>query len=310
MDKKAFLYSLLSFCIMAVSFWGCGGKKVLTGEFTTEGVQLKFAAGQVHKYKWTANVKFTHRGGIVSTGVNAPAFIAASMKVWETKVFRTDASTTQEITFTNNKETAVSVDLQSYFVSSMRGGRLEPDREASELEGRRVKIVFDRNGNLKDWMGFEGIPYTKVQVANMNEILLLNYALIMQSFPEKRLKIGDTWRREYSVPLETKYGDAVLNMGVDYTLTGFEMKSGYKCAVIETKISSQIEKGNRVISDFLISGSGQGEGEIYFAFEEGLVVSQKDKIKTEFRITGSKEIETKGESTIYIDFERDLKLSG
>lgn len=298
------LFPLTIFCTQCA-------KKELTGEFVTKGVHLKFTKERALDYDWHIDVTVSHKGGIVSTGVSAPAFLVGTMKEWESRSLKIDASTVQMIQSPpDQKGQTIAVDFQSYFVVKMEKDKMEYDKEASQIEGRAIKIIMDENGDLKDCLGLEDIPYVRKTVVNINEVLLLTYAMAFQPFPTRLLKIGDSWERTFFVPLETKYADTKLNMRVKYTLTGFEMKKGHKCAVIRTEVFAQIQKGPRVKSPVLISGSGKGKGKIYFDFEEGTLVFQADKLKTQFNIEGVKEAQLKGRSIIYVDYERKIELKG
>jgi len=254
----------------------------------------------------------SRKGGFASVGAEAPGqygMYATSMKQWESKSNRVDARTIQKYEINPRDSSLIlTVDFKSYWVGILEGNQLRTDKEASEVEGKTLKIIFEKDGRLRDWSGFEAIPYVGRTLTNMNELTLFHYVLSTHVFPPHRVKIGDRWTRTGVVPLRTRFADTELHLQEDYTLVGFEMKKGRKCAVIEGELQVKVKKGIRYASDVAVSGKGKGKSRIYFDFEEGILVAQSDKMKMELYLEGLETGRVKGKSTIYIDFEKSMEV--
>ena len=152
--------------------------------------------------------------------------------------------------------------------------RATVNRKKFALQGKKVTLRIAANGKVLESNGlneiFEvivrggltGIPGAEqipVSLKGVNSNLFnSDYGKIWPIFPDRELKLGDSWE----IPTSTL---ATGTLNVKYLFTGMEKLNNYDCAKI--KIFYDVEKGNTL------------SGEMYFASSEGKIVGGNALVK-------------------------------
>lgn len=142
-------------------------------------------------------------------------------------------------------------------------------------EDKSFTIVMTKQGKILEVRGLE-----KLSLGAINEN---DYKKMMQElqpeFPDKELRIGDTWSIEKKIELPQGF----LEITASSVLGDFKNIEGFRCAIINTEFSipltMQEEKQGIKIK---MSGEEEGTGTTYFAVKEGKLVKAEVDISAHF----------------------------
>ena len=283
------IYLMFALILMIGLFAGCGGDKKLTGEVLTEGTMIGYAPaeGQTLHYRSDSDelTEFTEKGYHSSTLSKTTSYEA----------FTVDSVNEEGVT-------AVTYSFLSSETGVFQNGQFQIQDEEDELIGQSLTIVVGPEGDLLKWSGLEDLEITDSGM-DRGEMMASNYASIFfDHFPtDRKLKIGDTWKRENSMNVSTKEGEMNQKTTKTYTVENFVIRDGHKCAKCDIKIIIEntgegTTENEGKTYNYYNEGRGEGNGTLYFDFENGYPVYSSHNWIVDFTIT-SVETQTQEENS-------------
>lgn len=254
------VYAIALVFLFSAIFCGCSGDKKLTGEYAVSGVKVSYApaVGKTIYYRSDADVttEFTEKGYHSSTL----------------------SKTTQYESFTINDYQNDTTTVTYRFIKSETGvfkdGSYKLQDREDEIIGQYLTLTLDPDGKLIKWSGLEDVEPDESGV-NKAELTASQYAsLILDYFPPKPIKVGESWVRENVMNVSTEQGDMHQKAKKTYTVVDFVEKNGKKCVKCNVKIvidntgEGTVENEGKSYKYFN-EGKGQGNGVVYFDFENG-----------------------------------------
>jgi hypothetical protein len=144
----------------------------------------------------------------------------------------------------------------------------------SNLIGKREKITISNNGKVIEKKMIDTISGQNEmykQVTNGLDKFVL--------FPDKPVKIGESWTSAETDTIEMMGGKLINKADITYKLIGTENKLGYDCLKIEMDAKNNNEGSAKVMGmDLTIEGTGKTKGTIYFSQESGVIVFADMKV--------------------------------
>ncbi|MCK4307796.1 hypothetical protein KAW50_06200 [candidate division WOR-3 bacterium] len=245
--RNFFLFSVI------FVFLGCAKNKktIVFKEPYKEEVWLgfKFVPGKSVSYKQTQKTVTT---------IEAEEFV-------QTINSNTEIHTTQTV-----EDTGETISLRISFDDVVGTMRVESEmkriKALDKLKGKVVSLKLSRSGKIIQLKGLEGMGYFR----ESGEKPERQFEEAFSFLPNKIVKIGESWTREYEGKIAT------------YTLKGFEKKNGTTCAKIEVR--SKIETTKTTEQQRMkgkIRITGKGKGEIFFDVNEGIVIESRSSASLE-----------------------------
>jgi hypothetical protein len=153
-----------------------------------------------------------------------------------------------------------------------------------QLLGKRVSILLSPKGEVleREIIDTVELGAEMMQYSNREAIQFLSF------IPDKELKIGDTWVVNKVDTVEMLGASSIYTSETEYTLEGTENRNGYSVLKIPYKSKMTIEgEGNMGGFQFLLEGTGNSAGELYFAPKEGLPVHSESKLSYDMTLAGT-----------------------
>ncbi len=245
--RNFFVFSLV------VLFSGCAKQETVVLKGYEEGAWLgfKFVPGKSVSYKQTQKTVTT---------IEAEEFV-------QTINSNTEIHTTQTV-----EDTGETISLRVSFDDVVGTMRVESEmkrvKALDKLKGKVVSLKLSRDGKIIQLKGLEGMGYFR----ESGEKPERQFEEVFSFLPNKIVKIGESWTREYEDKIAT------------YTLKGFEFfeKNGTTCAKIE--VQSKIETTKTTEQQRMkgkIRITGKGKGEIFFDVNKGIVIESRSSASLE-----------------------------
>ncbi|MFA7577640.1 MAG: hypothetical protein WC002_06180 [Candidatus Muiribacteriota bacterium] len=188
------------------------------------------------------------------------AFQMSTKTQTEFTMFGMDQKTGSELILNINREAQKTNRTGIYKVkNTVDSGKIIIQGKESKYggEGSFTEVMMDRTGKILENIT-EGKEITELQV----------------NFPDKAVKIGDVWGTKARFDISDIAQDQKnLEVAITFIFKGYETYRGAKCAVIESRFET-----NRV-NDKYLKLEIKGNGKIYFAYEEGKLLSNFSKLK-------------------------------
>jgi len=151
----------------------------------------------------------------------------------------------------------------------------EMDGQTLELptgafEGKTINMKMNKRGKVIEYEGdkIDNTPEDMKQYFNRST-----------EFPEKPLKIGESWddNKTNEVPMPGGAMKMIETRNTKYTLDGIEKVNNIECAKISftSKIDQKLQKGegaDKAPTQFDQSGKGEAKGTYYFGLKKGRIV--------------------------------------
>ncbi len=164
----------------------------------------------------------------------------------------------------------VTIDKLKVDISATQGNT-SPD--TGGIPGKGFDMTLSPQGKELDVAGAAALtyatsPFTK---ANLEPV----FVRVFPDLPSGPVTVGDTWTSINDTSSDdgsTKINTVIENVNV---LEGFETVDGLECAKISKKMAGTIKgSGNQMGSEFTMNGTIEGGATWYFAYKEGVFVSQ------------------------------------
>ncbi len=261
-------------------------KMTTAGSSNEQNLEYLYTGDQVYPYNQTSKTNQTvvFGGQEISTIINSNLGFTAAGKGISNGTLILD----------------VTIDTLGIKISSMQGNITE---DISSMKGKSFMMSMDQDGDNKDLDNAESLSYTiaGLQTANMKS----SFANLFPVLPGENIHIGYTWQYSDTININTDTENAEMIISNASTVESKENISGYDCYKISYSIkgtrsgSSQTPQG-MIISNADISGTGY----FYFAFREGILVSDHTDMKSE----GSMVMPTGESLPLYMTSVSDFKL--
>jgi hypothetical protein len=243
--KIGLLFSLLLVSIFFLT--GCGK--------STVDLQYRMAKNDESLYKLKSTQTMTMT---LPEGKNKKRKVTSQMEYTE-KVKDVDkqGNLTIDVTYKNIKAS-----------EEMDGQTLELPTGA--FEGKTINMKMNKRGKVIEYEGdkIDNTPEDMKQYFNRST-----------EFPEKPLKIGESWddNKTNEVPMPGGAMKMIETRNTKYTLDGIEKVNNIECAKISftSKIDQKLQKGegaDKAPTQFDQSGKGEAKGIYYFGLKKGRIV--------------------------------------
>jgi len=148
--------------------------------------------------------------------------------------------------------------------------------DASSVVGKSFDIILSRLGKEIDTSGASSIQYT-MGLAGTRD-LGASFQAVFPDFPERSVKIGDSWPSEDAVTQKSDAGDIRVNFSNVNTPEGIETIDGLECLRIKGTVTGKMtgnleQQGMALLFDAKIDGTQTW----YFAVKEGILVKTETK---------------------------------
>ena len=134
---------------------------------------------------------------------------------------------------------------------------------------------------------------------------------LFQPMGKEEVGVGSTWQQVIEIPVRRRGGEMNQKVIVDYTVEGFGKKAGRPCVKLKTKARYEGEGEGEMAGGkkFWINAVGEGDGEIWFDYVNGLPVESSGTITVtsdfSYERAGKEDVKTQ---TATIDIEEKIKL--
>lgn len=219
--------------------------------------ETKFPRKVKLEYKFLPGWKTTYKVDSFSHIEYSPSVKIKAEKITLDKMKREAGKiVTQEVIATDEKRVALEIKEKYSFIKVNE--ELQPCRSGRFSEPNILIISKDASV-----LTAVGNPFT---------------GALQPLSPGREVKIGDTWTKEV---VSSWVEDVEGTSKHSYTLLGFEKVKGYDCAKIDYIVTRSSKKP--------FTSTAKVKGTIYFAYQEGIIVS----LETEGSATGKATIEGK-----------------
>jgi hypothetical protein len=263
------LIPLLAITIAVIS--GCSATKSVA---TDNSTQLKYRFMEGNSYTYLQNSDMTQT--VIYMGQEMGSVIKTSLGFTVTR----DGFEDGKISLNTTIDTlGVSLQaIQGSFASDI-----------ADVKGKNFTFNISETGEESNLQGAAEIKYSMAgQETNLKPL----FQLFFQDLPAEAVTVGYTWNDADTIDLSTGSETASMTISSINTITGKESVNGFDCFVIKITFTGVRDSGSDTPQGYISTvGDMVGEGTIYFAPAEGIMVKDNTKVK----IDGSVNIPT-GES--------------
>lgn len=244
----------IGFAVIALFSLSCGGGRA--SRVSPSEVMLSYQPlnNEYVQYKANTNIE-TNVGGQTRTWMSETR---ANVKVIDMK---DDGSIVREMVYGD------------FAMGEISGtGTLVPKPGAEDYIGEKVRFTIDAQGKNVDWKGLEGITGMTIEGNTYKDFIVQQLTEIYQPLPDYPVVVGGKWQRTVETQIPVGGGDLLNKVQIDYELVGFGNKGGRECARIKTKYVITANAAGRRRGKFWITVVGDGSGELWFDYVNGLMV--------------------------------------
>ncbi len=277
--------------VLIVFVAGCGGAGLEKG---TQKVSLTYgmAGGQYLQYKVSTSITYN----IAGTIRQALRDITYSVRV---DSIHPDGTIERRIRF------------DDFVMGEIAGDKLEPDANAEKYRGEWLYLKIGADGKLLDWKGLDGIRGYTIADENLKDAIVQTMVQLFQPMGTEEVGVGSTWQQVIEIPIRRRGGEMNQKVIVDYTVEGFGERAGRPCVKIKTKARYEGEGEGEMAGGkkFWINAVGEGDGEMWFDYVDGVPVESSGTITVtsdfSYERAGKEDVKTQ---TATIDIEEKIKL--
>ncbi len=272
---------VLVLCILALSLLCAGFQSVGAEDASENGVKIEKIdnppAGVTLEYKFKVGEMRRYNMTIDGMGV-----FALPKDSDETKLeTHTNLCVIQHATAYLPKEQIWKLE-----VDVVKAAMKIPDFGETLLTFPPIDLEVDKYGQVRQIKGLEDFVATSAQTKD-KKIGNIISQLKFLGFPQRELRVGDTWEQEYFIEAL----DQLLTVKATSKLVGFERVDGKDCAKIETKYnvpfklemkknqeaSGEDDSAKGASKRFLV-GTEKAERITHFAYDEGKIMHSQATI--------------------------------
>jgi hypothetical protein len=232
----------------------------------------------VFGFSFSQSAKFEHKLDKGKTYIYSVAFESKNTRT----TMGSEQVTTSKMSFLINME-AVDVlpdgkILLNMYYDSLK---LESDNpqlpdisgELAKVNGKRVKGIMSKNGKISDITTIDKYSVSDLAKSIISRINIEKFNNIFQSFPDKELKVNDSWTETRTDTSDGNGAHILTKSEIEIRYTGkssYEGKDSYK--FIASAKETINGSGNQNGSDFTISGTNKSNTDSYFSDAKGILL--------------------------------------
>lgn len=265
MKKNYFTLYFLGLFIF-LGFLGCGASKEVKVEppVIKESKNIEYILGDNQEliYKMSTDVKQI----ITMMGQEQVINISANQNYYLKSVGVAEDGKYKVEFYTDS----LKVDADNPMVTSQIG-------DISFLAKKKSAGKLAKNGTVSDITEIDPIQFPEQIKAIGNQFNpKVTFSKFLLVFPEKELKIGDSWTESKNDNVDNMGGTMNIKSDISYTLQEEVDYKGHKANKIVSVVKLNISgKGSQMGQEINISGTGKADAEYYFAKKEGLLLGYK-----------------------------------
>lgn len=191
----------------------------------------------------------------------------------------------------SGENTKYEVIIDSAYISiTSPQGKHAPDM--SMITGSPFELIVTSGGTELDIIGADSMQY-EIEPGRKNTIKS-KFQTFFPNLPDRPVEAGNSWTSRDTIREINSGGELVIHFETENTLRGFEIVSGYECAVVATSAKGKLQGGS-VVGDATINSTGEisATGTWYFAYKEGILVKEVSEGVADIDITVSGKQELK-----------------
>jgi hypothetical protein len=242
-------FALLASVIL---FLGCGGGG--TVQAPTEAVTLAHVAPGSPPVDYQADLS-------VTTGEGARTWVSTFDFAMTVDEVADDGSVKRRF------------DFSDFAITNYSGSTPEPDPDAGDYTGEFLVLTLDKEGNIVDWKGLDGIKGGVPSNPRFkNSIVYLMYRMF-QPGPAQPVNAGSTWPQSFETTMRMAGNEVTFKGNVDNTVDGFGKKGDKDCVKIKSKINVSATGDRRVgeKDELSFEHEEEGKGEVWWSYADGII---------------------------------------
>jgi hypothetical protein len=228
--------------------------------FAQEKYTLEYKYGEGTEYKYESESRYTSEQELYGQEMKASGSISSRMILNVT-----DVSSNGNMTFTSGLEK---------LTMKVKTPMMDTVMDMNDHTDKPEKATISKFGNilLKEVSDSGKAGDSFQSFGNVNSIFNE-----MALFPGREVVIGEKWNNEKT---DTARGFMMITKThTDYTFQSVEARNSHTCAKILFTGNMEIAgKMNQMGMDFLIEGSGDTSGTIWFDMTQGVIVAKETKM--------------------------------
>jgi hypothetical protein len=238
---------------------GGGGGGLSTGPQTVS-LAYKKAGGEYIQYKASTSITY-NVGGTIRQSLHDITYSVRVDSIYE------DGAIDRRLKF------------DEFVMGELSGSRLELDPDAEKYKGEALYLKIGPDGELVDWKGLDGIRGYTVSETNLKDDIVQMMTEFFQPLADEEVGVGSTFQRVVEIPVRRPGGDIDFSITIDYKVEGFGTRDGRACVKLKTESLIEAEgEGERGGGrKYWVSLTGDGGGEFWFDYENGLPVESSGK---------------------------------
>jgi len=284
--KKFYTLTPVSLALILIMIMAGCGKKMTSA--TSNAVNLKYGFSGDESYSYLQESQIIQT--IVFGGQEVSTTIKTDMGFTASSKGVTDGSLGLDIT----------IDTLGLTVNSMAGNITE---DIDDLKGKSFYMTMNTKGEDQNLDEAEKLTYTIAGMSTSN--LKAGFIMIFPELPGENIQPGFTWEDTDTINIDTDTETLEMITLSKNTVESIEEVSGYECYKISYQVSGTRDGSSQTPQGMIITNSDiSGTGYYYFAFKEGILVSDHSDIKSD----GTVVIPTGESIPMYMTMAVDMKV--
>jgi hypothetical protein len=196
-----------------------------------------------------------------------------------------------------------------FTVTTISGGRPEPDPNAGEYSGTTLWLKMDSEGAMEDWKGLDVVRGRTADGKRFKEYIVYQLIAMYQPPTDEAVNAGSTWEKTFETNVVTGSVDAKYTVDLTYTVEGFGVRAGRDAAKIKVDIDILAEGSGRMGGkETWFRSEEEGSGEIWFDHVNGVIIEFATDV-TANQETRTERAGKEDVATSYATVDRETKIA-
>ncbi len=170
------------------------------------------------------------------------------------------------------------------------GGEIKTDETQTELEGESLTLIVNKDWQLEEWRGLEGMGYDDAGIDRGELVANIYAAFTLVHLPDSAVYKGYTWEREFSLGQDTERGKVFQDIKKRYKVKKFTEKDGHNCVEITLNVELVVRGEGKMTAEgeeysYWSKGKGKGKGKLFWDYENGYLYKGSTNWLIDFEIT-------------------------
>lgn len=242
----------------AVALTGCAAK---TGACAWGNLDT----GLVLEYRMSSGDAMSYTSTSISAQVMEVQGQSIPIDSVETRLFSVEPKGMKD----GNNVLGITIDDLIVTMSSPQG---EIEADVDDVVGERFDMTLSRLGIEGGLPDPDALQYTLGPQGPKS--VITGFGVMFSDLPEGPVTVGDTWPATVEIVEQSGESNVVITIDAVNTLAGFDVVDGLECAMITAVLTGTIEgEGTQQGMAWTMQSDMDGAGTWYFAYKEGIVVS-------------------------------------